>query len=117
MPKFLITAIYSSGSWSRMIANPDDRTSAVRSLTECLGGSLDSLYWDARSRCALAIADLPDSVAAAALATVVIRTGAFKNVEAHQLLTQDQLCDSLMLAKQASQAFEVPGQRAFERRL
>jgi uncharacterized protein with GYD domain len=115
MPKFLITAVYSSGSWSRMIGNPDDRTSAARSLAECLGGSLESLYWEAKSRSALAIADLPDPVTAAALATAVTKTGAFTSVESQQLLTQEQLGDVLIIAKHAADVYEVPGQSAVER--
>jgi hypothetical protein len=54
--------------------------------------------------------DLPDSVAAGALTTAITKTGAFKCVEAYELLTQDQLVETLDLARDAAQVYEAPGQ-------
>jgi hypothetical protein len=39
----------------------------------------------------------------------VIKTGAFKKVETHELLTQEQLLESLDLARDTAEVFEVPG--------
>ena len=39
----------------------------------------------------LVITDAPDSIGAAALSVTVGSTGAFKNLETHELLTQEQL--------------------------
>jgi hypothetical protein len=47
------------------------------------------------------IADVPDSVSAAALSIAVTSTGAFKNVQTHELLTQQQVSQTLQLAKDA----------------
>jgi hypothetical protein len=58
----------------------------------------------------LLVVDLPDSVSAEAWETVVKKTGAFKSVETHELLTQQQLHDILVLAKDAQHTYEVPGQ-------
>jgi hypothetical protein len=41
----------------------------------------------------------------------VIKTGAFKKVETYELLTQEQLLETLDLARDTAQAFEVPGQQ------
>ncbi len=110
MPKYLLHMSYSSASWARMISNPGDRTSALRNVLESLGGSLDSLHWQLGAQDALAIVDLADSVTAAALTTVVVKAGAFKTVDAHELLTQEQLLDVLALAKGTAESFEIPGQ-------
>ncbi len=37
-------------------------------------------------------------------------TGAFRAVQTHELLTQDQLSQTLQLAGRAGQAFQPPGQ-------
>ena len=79
-------------------------------MMESFGGSLDSLHWQLGVQDALAIVDLPDSVSAAALATVVTKAGAFTRVDTHELLTQEQLLDVLALARGSADSFEVPGQ-------
>jgi len=112
MNKFLIKARYSSGSWARMISRHDDRAAAVNSLMESYGGSLDAIYWDVESAAAYALAELPDSVTAAAVVTAMTRTGAFTGVEVHELLTQSQLRDALVLAGDASRVYKVPGYAA-----
>ena len=38
-------------------------------------------------------------------------TGAFKHLETHELLTQDQLGQMLSHAKDATQAYQAPGQQ------
>jgi uncharacterized protein with GYD domain len=111
---FQIEFVYTSGSWARMLKSTDSRTAAVASLLESLDGTLESLYWDVDSCSAHAIAILPDSVSAAAVILAAGRTGAFKAVETHELLTEDQLGDALALAKGASHVYGVPGQSVME---
>jgi uncharacterized protein with GYD domain len=85
---------------------------AARHTTESLGGSLECIYWGRGTRDGYAIADLPDSVTAGALKATLTRTGAFKSVETHELLTQQQLRETLDLARGAKQVYEVPGEQA-----
>jgi uncharacterized protein with GYD domain len=109
MPKYMISMRYSPGSWARMIRSHGDRTKALRRMMEALGGSLDCVYWEFGTEDAVAVADLPDSICASALHAAVIKTGAFKKVETHELLTQEQLLESLDLARDTAEVFEVPG--------
>jgi hypothetical protein len=81
-------------------------------MIESLGGSLDIIYWAAQSGTAHAIADLPDELAANAVVTAVFETGAFTSVEAEELLTQEQLRDTLVLARSAQEFYEAPGKPA-----
>ena len=111
MPKYMTRMCYSTGSWARMINSHGDRTKALRCLMEALGGSLECVYWQFGTEDALAIVDLPDSVSASALTAAVTKTGAFKKVQTHELLTQDQLLATLDLARDAAEVFEVPGQQ------
>ena len=94
-----------------MINKPGDRHAALEHIVEALGGSLERLYWEVGSQDSLLIADLPDSVSAGALNTVITKTGAFKTVDTHELLTQKQLLDFLALARDTADVFEVPGEQ------
>ena len=111
MTKYMISMRYSPGSWARMISSHGDRTKALRRMMEALGGSLDCVYWEFGTEDVMALVDLPDSVCASALHAAVIKTGAFKKVETHEILTQEQLLQSLDLARDAAEVFEVPGQQ------
>jgi uncharacterized protein with GYD domain len=95
-----------------MINSPGDRTAAARQVLESFGGSLECLYWQLGSQDGYAIGDVPDSVTAEAVAAATSRSGSFKSVEAHELLTQQQLIETLDLAKDAAQVYDVPGQPA-----
>lgn len=110
MPKYLVTFTYSSGSWARLISTPQDRAAAARDVVEALGGNLECIYWQMESQDGLVIADYPDSVTASAVQIALIRTGAFKRVDTHELLTRQQLRERLVLARDATQVYEVPGQ-------
>ena len=115
MPKFAIKFRYSSASWARMLSVADDRVSAVSTLLEHLDGKLDEMYWEVEDTAAYVIGELPDSLSAAAAITAATRTGAFKDVQVHQLLTQDQLHDMVTLAKSLEHVYRPPGMAAVER--
>ena len=115
MPKFAMKFSYTSGSWARMLSLSDDRTEAVTALMEHLGGKLDAMYWEVEHAAAYVIGDLPDSVSAAAAITAATRTGAFKDVEVHQLLHQDQLREVVALARSLEHVYRPPGVAAFDR--
>jgi uncharacterized protein with GYD domain len=114
MGRYLFTAHYSSGSWARMVKGLDDRTAAARSLIESLGGSVDQMYWTADDGAAHTIAELPDVVSARTVVNTAAKTGAFTSVKVQELLTQDQLSDTLMLTRSAQQFYEAPGKAAVE---
>ncbi|HEY2316618.1 MAG TPA: GYD domain-containing protein [Streptosporangiaceae bacterium] len=111
MPKYIQIFTYSSGSWARMINSlVGDQTTAVQRTLESLGGSLECMYWQVGSHDGYAIFDVPDSVTAEAVEHAMTKTGAFKSMETHELLTQKQLVAALYLAKDAAQVYEAPGQ-------
>jgi len=113
--KFVLVFTYSSGSWARMLRVPEDRASAVAALMEHLHGKLEAIYWEVETASAYVIADLPDSVSAAAVIAAATKTGAFKEVHVHEVLTQDQLRDMVALAQSTEDVFRPPGQAAIER--
>jgi hypothetical protein len=97
-----------------MVKSPDDRTAATRSLMESLRGSLDQMYWTAHDGVAHTIAELPDLVSARTVVNTALKTGAFTSVKVQELLTQDQLSDTLTLTRSAEQFYEAPGKAAVE---
>jgi uncharacterized protein with GYD domain len=111
MSKYIAIFTYSSGSWARMINNLDgDQTAVVQRTLESVGGSLECLYWQVGSHDGYSIFEAPDSVTAEAVEQAMTKTGAFKSMETHELLTQQQLIETLHLARDAAQVYEVPGQ-------
>jgi uncharacterized protein with GYD domain len=115
MLKFVTKFVYSSASWARMLQFPEDRASATAALVEHLGGSLESIYWEVETASAFVTADLPDSVSAAAVITAATRTGAFREVHVHEVLTEDQLRDMIALAQSADGVYRAPGLAAIAR--
>lgn len=111
MAKYAFFFSYSSDAWARMIKSPGDRTAAVRQLADSLGGSLESMYWMFGPYDGIVIADVPDSVGAAALSVAVTSTGSFKQVETHELFTQEQLGQLLSRAVEVTQGYQAPGQQ------
>jgi hypothetical protein len=113
--KYVATFVYSSASWARMLQVPEDRTAAVAALVEHLHGSLESIYWEVETASAYVTADLPDSVSAAAVITAATKTGAFREVHVHEVLTQDQLRDMIALARSSEAVYRPPGQAGVDR--
>jgi hypothetical protein len=97
--------IHSTGFAASVATRPPIRfISAPATMpTECV-------YWSMDSEDGLAIADFPDSVAVSAVQTAIIKTGAFKSVDTHELLTELQLRERLVLARDATEVYEAPGQ-------
>jgi uncharacterized protein with GYD domain len=109
MPKFMIQMVYSSASWARMLQHTDDRETAVAALIEHLDGKLESMFWEVENASAHVIGELPDSVSAAAVIMAATKTGAFKDVQVRQVLTQEQLRDVVALARSSENVFRPPG--------
>jgi len=109
MAKYMTLFTYTSEAWARMVENPGDRSATVRRLADSLGGSVECLYWGLGSYDGIVILDLPDSISAASLSVTVGSTGAFKDLQTHELLTQEQLGQALSRSKNAAQAYQPPG--------
>jgi uncharacterized protein with GYD domain len=111
MPKYVSFFTYSSEAWGRMIGAPGDRTAALRQVLDSVGGSLDAMYWMFGDHDGMVIFDVPDSVSAAAVSIAAGSSGAFKQLETHELFTQEQLGETLARAKNTTQVYRPPGQQ------
>lgn len=109
MAKYALLFSYTSDAWARMINSPSDRAAAARQMVESLGGTLECAYLMLGAYDGIVVADLPDSVSAAAVSIAVNSAGTFKHVETHELFTQQQLGHALEKAKNLTQVYQLPG--------
>ncbi len=55
------------------------------------------------------IADVPDSVSAAAVSIAITSTGAVQNLQTYELFSREQMSEMLLLAKDVSAMYAPPG--------
>lgn len=94
---------------ARMIEHPSDRVAVVSRALEQVGGKLEAYYWMFGANDGFVIAEVEDSVTAAAVSLAVASTGAFDHLETHELIAADQIDAVLTKAKRVRGAYEPPG--------
>jgi uncharacterized protein with GYD domain len=99
MSKFAIFFTLKGETVRGMMDHPSDREKVVSDLLTGAGGTLDVYYWMFGQFDGLVIADVPDSISAAAVSIAVSSTGAFGHVETHELIPGAALKGILEKAK------------------
>ena len=95
MPKFLIEASYSADGMKGLQRDKAaGRTAAVKKALKAVDGQLECVYWCLGDRDVILIAELPDSVAACALATTVSASGLVRT-KTTALLSADEVDKAL----------------------
>jgi len=87
MAHFLIQAAYTSEAVQALLQAPQDRTAALQAPIEKLGGKVHSLFLSFGDYDTVALIEMPNSVAAAAIALAFSAGGACKSVKTTPLLT------------------------------
>jgi uncharacterized protein with GYD domain len=88
MPKFMFTGSYNRDSALAIKkGGGSPRLAAAQALAESVGGTLESFYFAFGEWDYVVIADLPDTVAAAALASAVAGSGSMDRFVTTVLLT------------------------------
>jgi len=87
MAHFLIQAAYTTEAVQALLHEPQDRTAALRAPIEKLGGKVHNLFLSFGDYDAVALIEMPDNVAAAAIALAISAGGACKSVKTTALLT------------------------------
>jgi uncharacterized protein with GYD domain len=98
MPLFLTQVAYTQEAWQALIHNPQNRLDAIRPAIEKLGGKVISGYFAFGDYDIVAMLELPDNVAAAAIAIAFAAGGACKSVKTTPLLTTAEGIDALKKA-------------------
>lgn len=98
MPNYLTQVAYSQEAWQTLVKNPQDRLEAVRPAIEKLGGKVIN-SWFAFGDCdVVLLTEMPDNVAAAAIAIAFAAGGFCKTVKTTPLMTVAESVDALKKA-------------------
>lgn len=81
-----------------MIQNPHDRTNALRGPIESLGGKIHNLFLSFGDYDAVLLVEMPNNVAAAAIAIAIAAGGACKNIKTTPLMTVAEGIEALKKA-------------------
>ena len=98
MPRYMVQASYNSGAVGNLIASPQDRSAAVRTPIERMGGKLESFYFAFGEYDVVAIAELPDNLSMAALSMAIGATGTLSSFKTTVLLTMDEAIEAMKKA-------------------
>ena len=107
MALYLTRFTYTTEAWRHLIQRPENRTDAVRSAVESVGGVLHGLWYAFGEADGYFLAEYPDSGAAAASIAAIAASGANRTQETTQLLRPEEMVQSLQRAQGVM--FRSPG--------
>ena len=108
MPLFLIQAKMTTESFKGLLANPHDRSEAVRKTVEAHGGKLHNYYFALGEADIVVIAELPDTEAVMAWAWTVGSTGSASEFKTTPLVTASDAVKVMRSAAEKSAAYRPP---------
>jgi uncharacterized protein with GYD domain len=98
MPHYLVQVAYTPEAWQALIKNPQNRVEAVRPAIESLGGQIKEGWFAFGDYDVVVITEMPDNVAASALAIAFSSGGACKTVKTTPLLSAAEAVEALKKA-------------------
>jgi len=90
MPFYLYQVAYKPEAWAGFVKRPQNRANAIRPVLQGLRGRLVNFYLSFGEYDAIAIAELPNSSAAAAFSVAVSAGGAVKAIKTTPLMTAQE---------------------------
>jgi len=98
MPHYLTMVSYASEGWAAVVAHPQDRLDVIKSSIEKLGGKVVTGWFAFGEYDVISILEMPDNIAAAAIAIAFAAGGACKNVRTVPLLSREEAMQALRKA-------------------
>src|SRR5271156_4242660 len=98
MAYFLIQVAYTADAWAAMVKNPQDRSSAINSVLEKLGGRMERFWFAFGDYDIAGIAEMPNNVSAAAFAVAIGAGGACRSFKTTPLLTLEEGMEAMKQA-------------------
>ena len=86
MPLYLSQVAYSEEGWKALVSNPQNRLEAIRPVVDKLGGRIVNAYFAFGDYDFVLLAEFPDNVSAAALASAAAAGGAVKSIKTTPLM-------------------------------
>jgi uncharacterized protein with GYD domain len=108
MTMYLVKFSYTSETWARFVANPEDRREALAPLFEATGGKLHGLWYAFGDADGYVLAELPDASAALGTLVRVAASGA-GSVSTTVLITVEEMLDALR--SDTGSGYRPPGAR------
>ena len=108
MPMYLFQGKYTPETFKKLIAKPNDRTAAVRRLTEASGGKLHHLLFSFGEHDVVALLEYPDNTSAAGASMAVAAGGALSAGQTTILMTAAELMEALKKAGSLAGAYKAP---------
>ena len=109
MSTYLTFFTYAKDVWRSMVQHPEDREAAARKVVEAAGGHLLAFYWMLGDHDGLAIFEVPNATAAAAVSAAISGSGRIARLRTVHLLDSKEVRGSLELAKVIVPAYQAPG--------
>ena len=101
MAYYALQAAYTPLGWAALLKNPQHRLEVIRPVVERVGGSILHGWFTFGDHDVLVICELPDDVAAAALAMAIAAGGAIRSIKTTPLMTFEDGIKALQKAKAA----------------
>ena len=98
MAHYLIQVSYNNQGISDLVKNPQDRSTAIRSVIEGMGGRIESFYFAFGDYDAVVIAELPDNASAVAFAMAVGAGGAMRSYKTTVLIPTAEAVEAMRKA-------------------
>ncbi len=99
MAHYLVQGSYVPASIKAMVEKSEDRSNAVRALMQSVGGTLHHMFFSLGDSDFYILCELPDNVAAAAIAMAVGAAGSLSSYRTTALLTPAEAVQAMSKAK------------------
>ena len=100
MPLYLTKFSYTPETWTRLMANPEDRRLAAQSYIESVGGKLHGFWYAFGADDGYNLFEAPDNVSMAAVALAIGGGGALRSIETTVLLSVEETMEALRMTEQ-----------------
>ena len=107
MPFYLTRFSYTSETWARLIAKPEDRRVAAQQYIQSVGGKMHGFWYAFGDHDAYNLWEAPDNVSMAAVALAISAGGALSSFHTTPLVTVEETLAALEKAR--SIKYKPPG--------
>jgi len=107
MPMYLVKFTHTPETWTKMLAEPEDRRETLAPIFEAAGGKLHGLWYAFGDADGYVFGELPDATTAASTLVKVAASGACATLSTTVLLTVEEMLEALR--QSASIGYRAPG--------
>ncbi len=106
MALYMVQFSYTAEAWATLTKNPQDRSVPIGEMAQKLGGRLVSLHYCFGEYDGVALAEVPDDIAAIATSLAAVAPGHIKAIKTTKLFTVQETMEAMR--KAGSLALQAP---------